>query len=213
MHGVPETPSSPLSHHLMFPHRLLRFLKGSNTSTFKTSSMVILSLYVLIFCISSGMSPFINSIITQENVVMDKMGHPMLCDFGLACILHDEVTHAQTSSTNGTLVFTSPEHLWDKRNKMSDIWAFGCTAVTVRPLSSCMELSSRFTDHCLLKILYDKSPYHWCIQEWDILKAIEGRTPPYKWQNPDAFERTIESCLNYNADRRPDIESVVQCFM
>ena len=172
--------------------------------------MVILSLYVLIFCILRGL---INFIFTQENVVMDEVDHPMLCDFGLACILHDEVTHAQTSSTTGTLVFTSPEHLCDKRDKMSDIWAFGCTAVTVRPLSSCMELSSRFMDHCLLKILYDKSPYHWCIQESHIRKAIEGRTPPYKWQNPDAFERTIESCLNYNADRRPDIESVVQCFM
>ena len=66
---------------------------------------------------------------------MDEVDHPMLCDFGLACILHDEVTHAQTSSTTGTLVFTSPEHLCDKRDKMSDIWAFGCTAVTVRPLS------------------------------------------------------------------------------
>ena len=74
--------------------------------------------------------------------MIGKMGRSMLCDFGLACILHDEVTHAQTSSTAGTLVFTSPEYLCgsvDKRDKMSDIWAFGCTAVSVRPLPSCME--------------------------------------------------------------------------
>ncbi len=175
--------------------------------------MVILSLYVLIFCILRGL---INFIFTQENVVMDEVDHPMLCDFGLACILHDEVTHAQTSSTAGTLVFTSPEYLCGsvhKRDKMSDIWAFGCTAVSVRPLSSCTERSPRFMDQCLLKILYDKSPYHWCIQERDMWTAIRGRTPPYKWQNPDAFERTIESCLNYDADRRPDIESVVPCLM
>ncbi len=140
----------------------------------------------------------------------------MLCDFGLACILHDEATHAQTSSSLGTLVFTSPEYVCgfvDNRDKVSDIWAFGCTAVSVRLLSSCIMRSSRLMDHCLLKILYDKSPYHWCVKERDIWSAIRGRTPPYKWQNPDAFELTIERCLNRHADRRPDIGSVVQRLM
>ncbi len=73
----------------------------------------------------------------QENAVVDENGSVMLCDFGLSCILYEEATFAQGSSIASTLRFTAPElidGIVERRNKASDVWAFGCTAGQVRLL-------------------------------------------------------------------------------
>ncbi len=78
-----------------------------------------------------------NNVFPQENAVVDENGSVMLCDFGLSCILYEEATFAQGTSLTGTIRFTAPELIDDtmeRRNKASDVWAFGCTAGQVRLL-------------------------------------------------------------------------------
>ena len=80
------------------------------------------------------MARYANDDFLQENAVVDGNGIVMLCDFGLSCIIYEEATYAQATSLTGTLRFTAPELVdgIDRRNKASDVWAFGCTAGQVR---------------------------------------------------------------------------------
>ncbi|PSN54558.1 hypothetical protein C0J52_07113 [Blattella germanica] len=72
--------------------------------------------------------------IKPANVFLDGAGNVKLGDFGLARMLHDDVSFAQT--TVGTPYYMSPEVIkGGKYNKKSDIWSLGCLVYELCSLS------------------------------------------------------------------------------
>ena len=65
--------------------------------------------------------------------MVDPSEQAQLCDFGASCILSDISTHFGNSNV-GAFRYVAPELLEPEepfRNKATDVWSFGCTAMEV----------------------------------------------------------------------------------
>ncbi|KAF8333056.1 kinase-like domain-containing protein [Cantharellus anzutake] len=153
----------------------------------------------LVVNMSEGLSylhsmEIIHGDIKPENIVVDANGTGLLCDFGLSCILSDLSTHAEGSSTVSTVRFTSPEILdcsVKKRDKRSDVWAFGCASG---------------------QVLSDIRPYAKAKGPLDVQDAVRKHEPPFEWKDSDEFFAYVGPCLEWEPDKRPTMEKVTECF-
>ncbi|KAF8325406.1 quinon protein alcohol dehydrogenase-like superfamily [Cantharellus anzutake] len=115
-----------------------------------------------------------------------------LCDFGLSSILDDITTYAQSTSTQGTIRFVSPELLGgtsEGRNKMSDVWAFG------------------WSTYVLEQILHDKPPYAWVRSEFGI-PMVALSALPYRLDDPDAVSAFLSTCFARSPGERPVMSDI-----
>lgn len=71
----------------------------------------------------------------QSNILVDDLGVPRICDFGLSRILGDAAFNRNRDEI-ASMFWLAPELYWNdfscgSRTKASDVWAFGMTALEV----------------------------------------------------------------------------------
>ena len=68
---------------------------------------------------------------SQDNVLVDQNGQPLICDFGISRIFYSSITITATTTgaIRGSMRWMAPELIETTGNelptKASDIWAFG----------------------------------------------------------------------------------------
>ncbi|KAF8331648.1 kinase-like domain-containing protein [Cantharellus anzutake] len=125
--------------------------------------------------------------INPSNIVMNE-DVPQLCGFALSFILHDPSTSLDHDAF-GTLRYLAPETFKDEvciKNKGTDVWAFGCTA---------------------MEILSGKRP-HSMQTGVALFRAIELE-PPFTLPATQPIEATLVLCLKPNPEHRIDMKTVI----
>ncbi|KZV88467.1 kinase-like protein, partial [Exidia glandulosa HHB12029] len=74
--------------------------------------------------------------IKGANVLVTDDGTACVCDFGISIMLEEHTTSAQRTTMKGTCRWMAPELFADdaaRHTVLSDVWAFGCLILEVRP--------------------------------------------------------------------------------
>ncbi|KIK35091.1 hypothetical protein CY34DRAFT_96697, partial [Suillus luteus UH-Slu-Lm8-n1] len=136
-----------------------------------------------------------------SNVLIDAKGNALLADFGLSRLLGDHKTSFTASQRSGAFRWAAPEIIplnaenpnahFDKPNKASDIYSFGCIMMQV--LSGC-------------------SPYFDMRWEPCVIVAKSKGIMPTRPTLPaiaDDYWRYIEQCWSTHAKMRPSVDDVL----
>ncbi|KAF8317504.1 kinase-like domain-containing protein [Cantharellus anzutake] len=127
-----------------------------------------------------------------QNVVVSDERTPQLCDFGLSFIIWDTSTHINPSSLAGTLRYIAPEVCHKEepfRDKRTDVWAFGCTA---------------------MEILRNTRPYGTIKNEFAVHGAIGGSVPPFALPAAQPIEEILLLCLEPTPEHRINMQTVTE---
>ncbi|KAG8915606.1 hypothetical protein FRC02_004423, partial [Tulasnella sp. 418] len=142
--------------------------------------------------------PLVHGDIKGDNVLVNGDGIASLCDFGMAKFIDDALHITGLTTTGlgggGTPRCLCPELLDDKpRTKMSDIWAFGCTAI---------------------QIMTDQAPYADVVSSHAVPKyVIQGRSPLAPGYTPQGRKESelwgkLRKCWEMDPSERPDIVAI-----
>ncbi|WP_168221705.1 bifunctional serine/threonine-protein kinase/formylglycine-generating enzyme family protein [Aquisphaera giovannonii] len=91
-----------------------------------------------------------------SNILLDAMGRPRVCDFGLA--IDEEIPRLRRGEVAGTVPYMSPEQVQGETNRLdgrTDIWALG--VILYRGLTGRLPFRGRRTSDCFREIL-DREP-------------------------------------------------------
>ncbi|KAF8334303.1 kinase-like domain-containing protein [Cantharellus anzutake] len=109
---------------------------GGNIRSFLGGTHDFPSRWALIRGIADGLhhlhlQEIVHGDIQPENIVLSRDGKPQLCDFGLLCIISETSTPIVNPNSwrySAPELRTTPDFF---RNRESDVWAFGCTAMEI----------------------------------------------------------------------------------
>ncbi|KAF8317502.1 kinase-like domain-containing protein [Cantharellus anzutake] len=128
-----------------------------------------------------------------DNVVVSGGRTPQLCDFGLSFIVSDTSTYIHASSLLGTARYVAPEVFESEepfRNKKTDVWAFGCTA---------------------MEILRSEPPYPTIRNDLAVFKVI-GTILPFNPSATQPTEETLVRCFDLDPEGRINMGDVIKCL-
>ncbi|KAG8913289.1 hypothetical protein FRC02_005556 [Tulasnella sp. 418] len=140
--------------------------------------------------------------IKGDNVLVDDLENPRLCDFGLAHFVNEypldlEIAALLSSASLGrTLSFSSPELLDTGRStEMSDVWALGCLGI---------------------QVLTNQMPYGWLNNATHIHQNIMLGHPPFDigaFSPRNDLEHQllgiISTCWAKNSNNRPSADQLL----
>ncbi|KAF8328611.1 kinase-like domain-containing protein [Cantharellus anzutake] len=116
-----------------------------------------------------------------------------LCDYRLSTIFHESPIFLEIATVIGCLRYASPELLigkaLDSRNKMSDVWAFACTAA---------------------EILEGETPYSWIGRDTSVPQAVIGKVLPFDFKGGNRIRGAIQRCVEYSPRDRPSMKEVME---
>jgi len=133
--------------------------------------------------------------IKPANVLMDKHGRSVLCDFGLARILESTRTRAAftTRTMQGTPYYMSPEQFDGKGiGPPADVWALGCT---------------------LFYMATGLPPWHGLRMSQICVKVCSGLKPAMPATLPERVQRLILACLSHDPAQRPPARVVCEALV
>ena len=115
----------------LFSHLFARTRAGLNGFPEATAAMLLAELSLALLHLHSA--GYVHRDVKVENIMLDRLGHVKLVDFGLSCPLNSTAAAAskdtQPMSPTGSLLYMSPELLDEKvGGRFTDWWAFGVVA-------------------------------------------------------------------------------------
>ncbi|UJR32738.1 hypothetical protein I4U23_020197 [Adineta vaga] len=115
-----------------------------------------------------------------------------VCDFGLAEIRYESLSHSKSFEIVGSLAWKAPELFtsFENHTKQTDIYSLG---ITMWELVTEMKPWNECADETLIKIL-----------------VLEGKRPLIPTEIPDDYRQAIENAWNQNPSKRPSCFNLME---